>query len=100
MADNINLKQIYNFYKEAPTTRRLESRNPFYLAKIENFNATEEWGKERENNIPTGGNITTNPSQPLPGFTTLKRKHWVITNRLRTRQSKITYTMHKWKLKQ
>ena len=42
MADNIPLKQIY---KEALTTKRLRPRNPFYDAKIENFNATEEWRK-------------------------------------------------------
>ncbi|GFR81974.1 hypothetical protein ElyMa_002354400 [Elysia marginata] len=71
MADNIPLKQIY---KEAPRTRKLRSRNLFYNAKIENLNATEEWRKEWENNIPTGGGILTNPTQPLPDFTTLKRK--------------------------
>ncbi|GFR71295.1 RNA-directed DNA polymerase from mobile element jockey-like [Elysia marginata] len=42
MADNIPLKLTY---KEAPTTRGLRSRNLFYNAKIENFNATEEWRK-------------------------------------------------------
>ncbi|GFR91407.1 hypothetical protein ElyMa_002592700 [Elysia marginata] len=59
------------------------------MQRFENFNATEEWRKEWENN----------PTQPLPGFTTLKRNRWVITNRLRTRHAKIAYMMHEWKLK-
>ncbi|GFS15228.1 hypothetical protein ElyMa_003181700 [Elysia marginata] len=96
MADNIPLKQIY---KEASTARRLRSRNPFNYAKIKNSNATEEWRKDWENNIPLGGSIITNPTQPLPGFTILKRKHWVITKRLRTRHAETAYMMHKWKLK-
>ncbi|GFR88553.1 hypothetical protein ElyMa_002521000 [Elysia marginata] len=86
-------------YKEAPTTRRLSSRNPFYNAKIENLNTREERRKEWKNNIPTGGRIITNPSQPFPDFTTLRRKHWVIANRLGTWHAKTAYTMHKWKLK-
>ncbi|GFS01453.1 hypothetical protein ElyMa_004581700 [Elysia marginata] len=85
MADNIHLKQIHT---EAPTTRRLRSRNPFYNAKVQNCNATEEWRKEWENKILTGESMITNPMQLLPGFTTLKRKHWVITNRLQTKHAK------------
>ncbi|GFR78471.1 hypothetical protein ElyMa_002263200 [Elysia marginata] len=81
-------------YMEAPTTRILKSRNPFYNAKIENFNATEEWRKEWENITTTGGSIITIPIQPLPGFTTLKE-----SNRLRRRHAKSAYMMHNWKLK-
>ncbi|GFR93120.1 hypothetical protein ElyMa_004371300 [Elysia marginata] len=62
--------------------------------KIEKFYATGEWRKEWENNIPTGGNIITNPTQPLPGFTTLKRKHWVITNKVPTRCAKTAYMIY------
>ncbi|GFR79395.1 hypothetical protein ElyMa_005873700 [Elysia marginata] len=92
IAVNIPLKQLN---EEAPTRRRLRSRNPFYNAKIENITATGEWRKEWENYIPTRGSIITNPTQPLPGFTTLERKHWVITNRLRTRHAKTAYMIHR-----
>ncbi|GFS26663.1 hypothetical protein ElyMa_005222100 [Elysia marginata] len=74
-------------------------RNPFYNAKIEKCIATEEWRKKWENNIPTCGSKITNPIQSFPGFTTLKREHWVITKRLRTRHGKTTFMMFKWKLK-
>ncbi|GFS11278.1 hypothetical protein ElyMa_006667700 [Elysia marginata] len=95
MADNIPLKQIQG----SPQNKKTEVKKSLYNAKIENFNATEEWRKEWENDCSTDGSIITNPTQPLPGFTTLKRKQWVITNRLRTRHAKTAYTMHKWKLK-
>ncbi|GFS13697.1 hypothetical protein ElyMa_003143000 [Elysia marginata] len=69
------------------------------MQRLKNFKAKEEWRKKWENNIPTDRSIITNPTQPLPGFTTLKRKHWVITNRIRTKHAKTAYLMHKWKLK-
>ena len=96
MPDNIPLKQTL---KIAPTTSRLKSRKPFYRSKIYSFGAVDAWRAEWKESTPHGGDLIDDPAQPLPGIKSLKRKHWVMTNRLRTRHARTAHTMHKWKLK-
>ena len=96
LPDHIPLKQVYD---EAPRTSRLKSRKPFYQSELEAFDSQEAWRAEWEENTPTGGDLIEDPTQPIPGYKDLKRKHWVTINRLRTRHAKTAYSMHKWKLK-
>ena len=54
-----------------------------------------EWAE----NIPTGGGLVEDPTQPVPGFRLQTRKHWVTSNRLRTRHGRTAAKMHRWGLK-
>ncbi|GFS14155.1 hypothetical protein ElyMa_001416700 [Elysia marginata] len=53
--------------------------------------------KARKNNMGRLKICSADPISSCPGFTTLKRKHWMITNRLRTRHAKTAYTITKLK---
>ena len=55
------LKQIL---KEAPTTTRLKSRRPFYFTQTNDFNLQEKLKEEWQENIPTGGHLIEDPTNP------------------------------------
>ena len=93
MGLHIPLKHVT---ENAPTTSRLKSRRPFHKSELEEFNPTEAWKMmEWAENTPTGGGLIEDPTQPVPGFREQTRKHWVTSNRLRTRHGRTAANMHR-----
>ena len=77
-------------------TERLKSRKPFHKAYTPNFSAKEAWQTEWYNNLPPGGNLVADPTKPLPGLKTLKRKQWVQSNRIISKCGRTAVNLHRW----
>ena len=95
LPDNIPLKQTIT---NAPNTTRLKSCKPFYKSYKKNFDINTEWRTQWDNRIPAGGNLVTDPTQPLPGFDSANRSQWVTANRLRCRHARTAVNMYRWNL--
>ena len=95
LADNIPLKQIVN---TAPTSSRLKSRKPFYKSEQEQYCLDDAWRREWQQLSPRGCNLVQDPTTPLPGFDSAKRRYWTAANRLRSGHGRTAVDMHRWKL--
>ena len=95
LADNIPLKQIVN---TAPTSSRLKSRKPFYKSEQEQYCLDDAWRREWQQLSPHGCNLVQDPTTPLPGFDSAKRRYWTAANRLRSGHGRTAVNMHRWKL--
>ena len=88
--------QLKQIMKEAPTTTKIKSRQPFYTKRANDFNLRDKWKQEWKENIPTRGDLVEDLTNPQPGFRSLTRKQWTIANRIRTRHGKTAENLHKW----
>ena len=80
----------------APDTRRLRSRKPFYDSLKPDFSLENKWRQEWNDDLPRGGDLVTDPTQPLPGFQTLRRKEWAQANRIRSQCGRTAGNLHRW----
>ena len=81
---------------KAPTTTRLKLRRLFYFIQTNHFNLQEKWKQEWQENIPTGGDLVRDPTNPQPGFHSLTRKQWTTANRIQTQHGRTATNLHKW----
>ena len=81
--------------REAPKTRRLKTRKPFYAAGKEGYDAQKAWESEWASNLPSGAEVVQQLGHKLPGFAE-GRKYWVAANRLRARTARVAALVHKW----
>ena len=86
--------------EQAPATSRLKSRKPFYKSGREDFSIKVAWRNEWQQKLPRGGDLIQDPTKPLPGFDTLTRRQWTLSNRIRSGQGRTAVNMHRWGLRE